>query len=194
MGRKKKYTKEYFDKLYLNAIINNQYELTEYIGHGNISVVYKAYFKEIDLTLACKVIPQKKLKKGWELELQKMAKLSVHPNVVHYVGHGTFSDNLNKTTNYVLMDFIDGWNLKEYLLIHNNQLLVPFIEFIVETIIHVLFACEQTGIEHGDLHEGNILISKKDSRLVNDKEKIWVTDFGYGGSYKRRGHDCDNNA
>ena len=88
MSRKKKRTKEYFDKLYLNLIINDQYKLTKYIGHGKKGVVYKAYDKELGLTLACKLIPIDEVTKGWKLELRKMVLLRNIPNVVDYIDHG----------------------------------------------------------------------------------------------------------
>lgn len=62
---------------------------------------------------------------------------------------------------------------------------MAFIENLLETILSVLHLCAAKGIPHGDLHEGNILIEYPDSDFLNDKERIWVSDFGYGGSHNK---------
>ena len=60
---------------------------------------------------------------------------------------------------------------------------LSFIEKLADTIIRALFACKQVGIFHGDLHEGNIFISKPDSRTIENTTRIYIADFGYGGSH-----------
>lgn len=62
---------------------------------------------------------------------------------------------------------------------------MAFIENIVKTVLQVLHACRAVKIQHGDLHEGNILISEPDKRLPGSPRTIWISDFGYGGSHNK---------
>ncbi len=155
------------------------------IGAGKIGTVYTVERSDFQETLACKVIPEGGLRDGWERELEKAIELSGIPNVVQYRGHGTGFDKNNRPYYWILWNFIDGNNLKQYLEENPSLLDMAFIEYLAKTILSVLHACRSIGHQHGDLHEGNILVSKPDSRLPGNKRMVWITDFGYGGSHNR---------
>lgn len=157
------------------------YQLTEKLGEGRIGVVYKAVRSVFGDTLACKIIPQDKLKSGWERELTKVLQLRGIPHIIQYYSHGTHLDKKHRTFVWVLWEYIDGMNLKEF--IHNNSIDMAFIENALDNILRALHACKSVEIKHGDLHAGNILISKPDDRLPRSPRKIVVSDFGYGGSH-----------
>ncbi|MDO9096690.1 MAG: hypothetical protein Q7U60_01000 [Candidatus Methanoperedens sp.] len=161
------------------------YYLTENVGEGKIGIVYKAIRSDLSDTLACKVIPDGKLKDGWQRELEKNVLLRGVPYIVPYHSHGTSHDNNHRPFTYVFFDFIQGRNLKQYLESPPWPLDMAFIESIVKTILQVLHACHAVGIQHGDLHEGNILIKDPDSRLPGSPRTIWISDFGYGGSHNK---------
>lgn len=161
------------------------YYLTEKIGEGKIGSVYKAE-RQADPAdiLACKVIPEGKLKDGWQRELEKVVRLRTVPNVVQYhPPHGSTFDRRQRPFFWVLWDFVDGINLRQYVESPPWPLDLAFIENIAETVLRVLYACRQVEIQHGDLHEGNILISNPDTRLPGRPRTIWLSDFGYGGSH-----------
>jgi hypothetical protein len=159
------------------------YSLTEKVGEGKIGSVYKTVRADPLDILACKVIPEEKLKKGWERELQKVVKLRTVPGVVQYHSHGTRLDRNNRPFVWVLWDFVEGPNLKQYLEAPPVQLDISFTELVTRTILEVLLACRSVGINHGDLHEGNVLISNPDPRLPGSPRRVWISDFGYGGSH-----------
>lgn len=149
--------------------------------HGKIGFVYKAV-RGPDNYFACKIIPIEKLKPGWENELSKVHKLKNVPNVIEYIRHGSQLDKNNTPFIYIFWNYIDGENLKEYMANESNSFDLPFIFELGEIILKVLYACKSVDIIHGDLHEGNILISRPDHRLIDKKRTIWVSDFGFGGS------------
>lgn len=167
---------------YIGLTIFN-YSLKEKIGEGKIGSVYKAVRYDPYHELACKVIPEGKLKLGWERELTKVLSLGAVPNVVQYFSHGTGLDKNQRPFVWVLWNFVDGNNLRQYLEKFPEQIDMAFIENIVRTVLQVLYACRAVGIQHGDLHEGNILISKPDKLLLGSPRRIWISDFGYGGSH-----------
>ncbi len=162
------------------------YFLREKVGKGRIGSVYRAVksrpFRD---ELACKVIPEGRLKDGWQRELEKVVRLRGVPHVVEYHRHGTAMDNNNRPFVWVLWNYIDGINLRKYAEKRPWPLDLAFVENIVTTVLEVLHACDAVGIRHGDLHEGNILISKPDIRLPGNPRTIWISDFGYGGSHNQ---------
>lgn len=159
------------------------YYLKEKIGQGKIGSVYKAVRDDPYDVLACKVISQEKLKKGWVRELEKVVRLRTVPDVVQYHQHGTDLDINNSPFVWILWDYIPSINLKKYLESFPWPLDIAFAENIAKTILQVLYACRNVKIHHGDLHEGNILISDPDPRLPGNPRRIWISDFGYGGSH-----------
>lgn len=160
------------------------YTLTEKIGEGKIGKVYKAERNNPYDVLACKVIPEENLKGGWEIEPEKVMKLRKVDNVVQYHAHDTKLDKNSRPFVWILWDYIDGNNLRKYLESSPSWLLdLAFIESIVIIVLNVFYACRVAGISHGDLHEGNILISNPDSLVPGNPRRIWISDFGCGGSH-----------
>lgn len=179
MNRKNKIDNSY----YIGLNPWKDYILEEFVGEGKIGKVYKAVNRQnrVDI-LACKVISPLSLKNGWERELDKLTILRGIDNVVQYYHHGSELDGNNKPYVFVMYQYIDGANFNEYLK-RQSGLDLPMIELLLQTVTKVIYACKQVNIYHGDLHNGNILISNPDNRIVGSPEKIWITDFGYGGSH-----------
>lgn len=175
--------KEYEEDPYIGLQPISHYYLTEKVGEGKIGSVYKAVRSEPPDVLACKVIPEGRLKQGWERELYKVVQLRAVPNVVQYHLHGSALDSNNRPFVWVLWDFVEGINLKEYVKRLPWPLDLAFIEGIARTVLQVLYACRAVEIPHGDLHEGNILVSNPDTRIPGNPRIIWISDFGYGGSH-----------
>ena len=170
------------DDAFLGLEVNG-YRLNERIGNGKIGTVYKAFSNHTNLTLACKVIPEGSLKQGWPRELEKVRKLQGVPHVTQYHTHGTGVNKLDRPFIWILFDYVDGPDLRKKLRLKESRISMSFIESVVLSVLNVLHACGATNIIHGDLHCGNILIAKPDARLLDSKESIWITDFGYGGSH-----------
>lgn len=63
----------------------------------------------------------------------------------------------------LVMELIDGEPLSEYLQdIHAGTLKEPLdLDILLAAIMDALAYCHQEGVFHGDLHSGNILITKK---------------------------------
>ncbi len=159
------------------------YRLTKLEGEGKIGRVYRAERSDPHDVLACKIIPKRKLKQGWEREIQKLAQLRGISNVVQYHTHGSKLDRANRPYVYILFDFIDGKNLKDHIAERPDHLDMAFVENLTRILLHVLHACRAGSIHHGDLHDGNILIQNPDPRILGSPRTIWVSDFGYGGSH-----------
>jgi len=161
------------------------YVLKKFRGKGKIGRVYKVVSESNpDDILACKVILSKDVKDGWKRELDKLVKLRGVNNVVDYYQYDLAYDKNDKPYAYVMYQFIDGWNLNEFIK-DFGIINLALIELLAQTIIKVLYACQKVNILHGDLHQGNIMISRPDERIVGNPKTIWITDFGYGGSHNK---------
>lgn len=159
------------------------YQLTRILGHGKIGVVFLAEHKSIPtMRRACKIIREGQLKDGWEREIEKVALLSGVPEIVDIISWGPDTSKLNRPFYYIFYAYVESTNLKTYLEKNTNPP-ITVLQAIGETLLRAKHACDAVGIQHGDIHEGNILITERDSRFPDSKQRIVVTDFGYGGSH-----------
>ena len=153
------------------------------LGRGKNGVVYlgeRSLSGTQKVKSAIKIIPSENLKSGWEAELEKTAALSDLPEVIQYRDHRA---EILDSKPYVCIwsEFVNGPNLRDYLRANPRAISLPFIDVVLRTLLRVFTAMEATNVEHGDLHEGNILI-KFDNRIPETGPIIKVGDFGIGGS------------
>lgn len=166
----------------------NGYLIDRYLGHGKIGVVFHAVKEDIGRESACKIIPEQTLKAGWDEELKKLVKLEGIEQVVQYQEYcSPILPGPEKKSPFVCIfyQFIEGTDLRKYAKDHPNAITLHFVENLAVQILQVFQALKATGIIHGDLHEGNIMVTDPDERLVDPSPRIKVTDFGVGGSNNR---------
>ncbi len=153
---------------YVNKRIDNRYEVLEIIGVGGMAVVYKAYDRIDDRTVAIKILKEEYLaneefRRRFKNESKYIAVLS-HPNIVK-VYDMSFGDRLQ----YIVMEYIEGITLKEYI---EQQKVIQFKEAVhfVTQILRALQHAHDKGIVHRDVKPQNIMLLQNGS--------IKVTDFG----------------
>jgi serine/threonine protein kinase len=170
-----------------NSIIGEKiggYNIKLYIGHGKVGIVYKGE-NDYNFVAAIKIIPNKTLKDGWEEELKKLVKLEGINGIAHYKGHGSTLVKGIKNHEpciYIIYDFINGTSLNNYLKKNASSITLEFVIQLLLQVLTVFYACKATNISHEDLHEGNIMISNVDERLLLINPQFIITDFGLGGS------------
>ncbi len=155
------------------------YVIKRQCGLGKIAsgVYYAKRDGAIPDERAIKFMPTKTLRRGWQNEISKVTKLGLTDRVVPYIKDGKITISGQKYT-WIAWKFIKGKSLKE--LAATLQVTVPLVCDVVEQILSVLHGCSKIGIQHGDLHSGNILIEDSNEIYINPEEqRIWVTDFGY---------------
>ncbi len=153
---------------YVGRVLDARYEVTEIIGVGGMAYVYKAYDTIDDRIVAIKILKEEYLhneefSRRFKNESKAIAILS-HRNIVRVIDV-SFADELQ----YIVMEYIDGITLKEY--IEQQQVLQwkEVLHFIVQ-ILHALQHAHDKGIVHQDVKPQNIM-------LLSDGT-IKVTDFG----------------
>ena len=153
---------------YLGKRLDGRYEMRELIGVGGMAYVYKAYDAVDDRTVAVKILRDEFLTKDefvrrFRNESKAIAILN-HPNIVKVLDVG-FGERLQ----YIVMEYIDGITLKEYLDQRKDIRWKEAVHFTVQ-ILRALQHAHDKGIVHRDIKPQNIM-------LLSDGT-IKVTDFG----------------
>lgn len=153
---------------YTGKKLDGRYEIHEMIGMGGMAVVYRAYDTIDDRTVAIKILKDEFLGneefiRRFKNESKAIAVLS-HPNIVK-VYDVSFGDRIQ----YIVMEYIDGITLKEYLDQQKDVKWKEAVHFTVQ-ILRALQHAHEKGIVHRDIKPQNIM-------LLQDGT-IKVTDFG----------------
>ena len=153
---------------YLGKRLDGRYEMRELIGVGGMAYVYKAYDAIDDRTVAVKILRDEFLSneeftRRFRNESKAIAILN-HPNIVKVLDVG-FGERLQ----YIVMEYIDGITLKEYLDQRSDLRWKEAVHFTVQ-ILRALQHAHDKGIVHRDIKPQNIM-------LLSDGT-IKVTDFG----------------
>ncbi len=153
---------------YLGKRLDGRYEMRELIGVGGMAYVYKAYDCIDDRTVAVKILKDEFLNneeftRRFRNESKAIAILN-HPNIVKVLDVG-FGEHLQ----YIVMEYIDGITLKEYLDQRKDIRWKEAVHFTVQ-ILRALQHAHDKGIVHRDIKPQNIM-------LLSDGT-IKVTDFG----------------
>ena len=153
---------------YVGKRLDGRYEIKEVIGVGGMAYVYKAYDSIDDRTVAVKILrdeylANEKFTRRFKNESKAIAILS-HPNIVK-VYDVSFGERLQ----YIVMEYIDGITLKEYIEQQQDIKWKEAVHFTVQ-ILRALQHAHDKGIVHRDIKPQNIM-------LLPDGT-IKVTDFG----------------
>ncbi|MBR1506428.1 MAG: protein kinase [Eubacterium sp.] len=172
--------------LYPGTVLQDRYIIGVVIGSGGFGVTYKAWDTNLGITVAIKehfpsgvvqrtpgtklvIVTNKKQEYREGLnrfldEARTLAKFNTVPEIVRAENY--FEEN---NTAYLVMEYLDGVSLKEYLL-DGNLIEVKDIEQIFYPVMNALESIHKEGIVHRDISPDNIFI-------CNDG-KIKVIDFG----------------
>lgn len=153
---------------YTGKRLDARYEIQELIGVGGMSVVYRAYDVIEDKIVAIKILKDeflgnKEFVKRFKNESKAIAVLS-HKNIVK-----VYDVSFGTKIQYIVMEYIDGITLKEYI---SQKKVLKWEDTIYFTkqILSALKHAHSKGVIHRDIKPQNIMLLKDG--------KIKVTDFG----------------
>ncbi len=151
----------------IGQIIKERYEITQLLGEGGMSYVYKAIDKQLQRTVAIKTlkpnyVEQEKFVERFKREAQTAANLN-HPNIVQIFDWGIGDEP------FFVMEYIEG-NTLTSIIAKNRTISLSDILFIGAQVSSGLHAAHQKGLVHRDIKPGNIMITPDG--------KVKVTDFG----------------
>ena len=159
------------------------YKIVENIGSGLNGQVYRAHADNIEGDLAFKFVPTENLPVDLEqrdLYLAEAKKANSLENscVVRCINVQPWQDDiLGKTFVVFICQYVSGASLAQFIKNNRNDISIAFVERFLNTMFNLLFELDERGMIHGDLHEGNVLVSRSKYDLSGEIT-FRVTDFG----------------
>jgi len=148
-----------------------RYRVDGVIGRGAMGMVYLAHDEGIDRRVALKTIHRRLLEgtdgAEWLERFRREVRAAgrcLHPNIVTVFEYGE-QDGVP----YIVMEYVQGRELREYLKERQPMPLTNAVAVIVQ-VLHALGHAHASGVIHRDVKPGNIIL------LADGQVK--VTDFG----------------
>lgn len=156
----------------IGQIFADKYELLDCVGSGAMGIIYRARHLILDKIVAIKVVNNTNTDPNLIMRFQREAKAASslnHINVITVYDFGVFEG----TAPYMVMDYLRGKTLQEYIL-QNEHLSLRKTLDIIEQILAALVHAQKKNILHRDLKPGNIMILEDDGEPLLVK----ILDFG----------------
>ncbi|MDR1184271.1 MAG: protein kinase [Coriobacteriales bacterium] len=175
--------------LHPGTVLAHRYVVGTVIGFGGFGVIYKVWDLQLSKVLAIKEffpaglvnrVPGEKdvlvfsgddevsylktLQRFLE-EARNIARFNDDPNIINVLNY--FEEN---NTAYIVMEYLEGISLSDYLLEKGGRLSPEEALSIIEPVMDGLMTIHKTGIIHRDIHPGNIFITTAN--------QIKIIDFG----------------
>lgn len=151
---------------YIGKKLDGRYQVEELIGIGGMANVYKGFDILENKFVAIKILrdefsSSEDFLRRFKNESKAIALLS-HPNIVE-----VFDVNITDKTQYIIMEYIDGVTLKEYMLQKGALMWKESLHFIVQ-ILKAIQHAHDMGVVHRDIKPQNIMLLEDGSIKVMD--------------------------
>jgi serine/threonine-protein kinase len=159
--------------LLVGAKVAGRYYVLSVLGHGGMSVVYKAKTINKGRIVALKTLRMQGLNdelvvKRFQREAELLSGLN-HPRIVQVYDYGTTA----RGQPYFVMDYLQGVNLSS-IIKHDGPLDAVRFQHIFLQVCGAVDHAHRCGVIHRDLKPGNIMLS----RQRGQKDFVKVVDFG----------------
>jgi serine/threonine protein kinase len=156
----------------IGRVIKGRYKLIDELGRGSFATVYIARDTKNNRIYAVKVMHIEFSDDGELLaRFQREAHILLHlsdPHIVRIFDYGDEND-----IHYIVMDYIDGQNLKYHTLTHGPMEALHALDY-ARQIAEGLDTAYKHGVVHRDIKPQNI--------VINSKDVVKITDFGLARS------------
>ena len=156
-----------------SAVGGGRYQLTEVVGRGGSSVVWRAFDLELQREVAVKILAgaaaaDPTLHRRFYREARRVASMT-HPNIVPVYDFG-----IDRGQSFIVMEYLDGPSLRQ-ILKSFGALPIPSVAKVAVDTLSALGHAHERGIVHRDVKPGNILVSMGG--------EVKVVDFGVAKSF-----------
>jgi uncharacterized protein (TIGR02145 family) len=147
-------------------VLKEKYDFQEVIGKGGMATVYKAIQKNLNRTVALKIIHQNLIHdtefvSRFIREAQVSASLN-HTNIVTVYDVGSIG-----SVHYIAMEFLEGEDLHQ-MVKHKGALEYSKLINWIIPIAEALFYIHEKGLIHRDIKSSNIIITKEGRPVLMD--------------------------
>lgn len=146
------------------------------IGHGSTSFTFKAGRKKVKNKIIKVFKPGIFDHIDFDKKMEALQPLSNLLNLVLPDDYGEFKWNGGKFR-YIVMRYIKGRTLKDFLREKINNDLQPFIRNFIKDVGKTLEKINDLGLSHGDLHSNNILVVEDELEKGRDIYNFQIIDF-----------------
>ena len=156
--------------------------ITDHVASGANGHTFRAHSEPENSTLAFKFVPTSNLvaqEKAQYLQEAQRANI-LQDAAVRHIRVVDHTDDESGITGVVFVcEYVDGKSLEEWLRDSGSHadIDLDFIQAFLEAMFRLLFELQERGLEHGDLHAGNVLVVRSPYD-VDDRVVFRVTDFG----------------
>lgn len=156
------------------------YTIIEHIGSGCNAHVFRAHSDNANRDIACKIIPAENLigkdaqPPLWRQEIDKAHSLKSQMAVKFYHVDNWITGDIDCIV--LCSEYVVGETLEKH--IKKYGVSVTFVEQFLKNMLSFIHDMEQNNVQHGDLHDKNIMVEDRSDQLGGDKFAFRVTDFG----------------
>jgi eukaryotic-like serine/threonine-protein kinase len=171
----------------LGTKVAEKYEVLSEVGHGGMSIVYKARHELMDRIVAIKMLQAALVNdqtsiKRFQQEAQAASCLT-HPNVIAVHDYGLAPSGQP----YLVMDFLQGESLADVIKRDNHVEGVRAANIFIQAC-DALEHAHQKGVLHRDLKSGNIMLTE----FEGHQDVVKVVDFGIAKLMPNSGKQIQN--
>lgn len=174
------------------GLVLGNYRIVDHIGSGGMGVVYRAEHVHMKRPVAIKVLYQEEdvnsvFLQRFKSEIQALAVLR-HPNIVlaFDAGETQAPGDPPSVLRYLVMEFVAGLDLEQYVLEHGPLPIALACDFIRQAANGLRHAHEH-GLVHRDLKPSNLLVTHVDGKSDGRPGgQIKILDFGLARLGSRR--------
>jgi serine/threonine protein kinase/tetratricopeptide (TPR) repeat protein len=159
-------------------VIGARYEILQLLGEGGMGAVYKAVDREVERTVALKLIRPELASNPSILARFKQELLTAH-QVTHKNVIRIYDLSEADGVKFITMEYVEGSDLRR-ILIDNGKLSPERAVEIIRQVCLALDAAHSAGVIHRDLKPQNIMQDAKTGRIL-------VMDFGLARSMEGDG-------
>ncbi len=155
------------------AILENRYQLVEYLDQGAMACVYRGVHVEVGSSVAVKILKRDfqqdtRFLERFQAEARAAGSLN-HPNILSIITVGTTPGGIP----YLISEFVQGITLNKVIQ-REGALPLPRAIHIARQVLTALDEAHAHGIIHRDIKPENIMITQLRSR----EEFVKLLDFG----------------
>ena len=175
------------------------YELLDHIGDGAQGKIFKARCvvdtnenvakdEEVALKIVRRFGEDGRSEDRFRREVKNFLSIS-HPNLVDYREAFAVEDEWGEHVNCLVMEFLDGEDMKERLKRHTNGLPWEFVKDVFQQCLAGLAYASENGIIHRDLKPSNVFLLKNggvkiiDFGIAKKEDGTVTTTSGFKGTY-----------